>query len=59
MKYSQILRTLNKLKDKGHNPQEVVMKWTFEADENDPDIEDLKLAIMHFEQDNLDVVSDG
>lgn len=54
MKYAQILRILNQLKDKGHDPSEVVMKWTLEADENDPDIEDLKLAVMHFEMENLD-----
>ena len=49
MKYDQIRKTLQRLKDKGYDPKAVISRWILEADENDPDIEHLKLAVTHLE----------
>lgn len=51
MKYQSVLKALYQLKEKGYDPKEVVVRWTSELDENDPDIEDIKLAIMHFDNE--------
>ena len=50
----QITKILQHLESKGYDPKEVVARWILEADEDDPDIEELKLAIIQFEMEDAE-----